>query len=185
MDRHHRWPRTVVAPALLALLVGLGATAPGPATAPAAGAEPDWNRLDDPLAGGIGLHAGQIGGMGLAFKWPLRWYLQVQVAGGIWNTEDDHRHNVGLELQYLLRQDPRLRLFLLTGLGYFAHDERGRHENGEEFWRQDSSWNTGFGVGVEYLLGQRWAVKIDADFTYQSDDETVTLWPQAGLMFYW
>jgi hypothetical protein len=34
-------------------------------------------------------------------------------------------------------------------------------------------------------VGQRWAVKIDADFTYDGDDETLTLWPQGGLMFYW
>jgi len=180
MDRRHPWARRCGALLLLILL--------GPcwmAAVPARAAAPDWNRLDDPLKGALGVHAGQIGGMGLAFKWPLQWYLQLQMAGGIWNTEDDKRHNLGLELQYLLRQDPRLRLFLVTGVGYFYHKEQGRHTDGREFWETDTSWNTGFGVGVEYLVGQRWAVKFDADFTYRGDDETITLWPQAGLFFYW
>jgi hypothetical protein len=40
-------------------------------------------------------------------------------------------------------------------------------------------------VGVEWLLGERWAVKADADFTWQDQDDSVTVWPQAGLLFYW
>jgi hypothetical protein len=150
-----------------------------------AAAAPDWNRLDDPLQYGLGLHAGKIGGTGLAFKWPLRWWLQLQTAGGIWNTDNDQRHNVGVELQYLLRQDPRLRLYLMTGYGYFSHRERGRHTTGEEFWERDTTWNSGFGVGIERLQGERWSLKLDLAFTYQDDQESVTLWPQLGLFYYW
>ena len=51
MDGLHRW--LVVVVLLTALAV--------PALA-----APDWNRVDDPLKGGIGLHAGKIGGSGLA-----------------------------------------------------------------------------------------------------------------------
>ena len=153
-------------------------------TVPAAAA-PDWNRIDDPMQGGLGLHAGKIGGSGLAFKWPLQWFLQVQVAGGIWNGEEDKRHDFGVELQYLLRQDPKLRLYLMTGAGYYYHKQQERHTSGEEFWETDDSWNTGFGVGVERLVGERWSLKMDLDFTYQTDDDTVKLWPQAGVFFYW
>jgi hypothetical protein len=150
-----------------------------------ASARPDWNRLDDPLEGGIGVHAGWIGGTGLAFKWPLQWWLQLQAAGGIWNTEDHRRHNAGVELQYLLRQDPRLRLFLVAGLGYYNHRERERQGDGTESWRTQRNWNSGFGVGVERLMGERWALKVDLDFTYRDKNDSVTLWPQAGLFFYW
>ena len=166
---------------LIRLLAAVAILAAGAA----ARAEPDWNRVDDPLQGGIGLHAGKIGGTGLAFKWPLRWFLQAQLAGGIWNTADDKRHNLGVGLQYLLRQDPRLRLFLLTGYGTTYHKEKQRLETGEEVWSTDTTWNAGFGGGIAYLLGDRWAVQVDADFTYRDEHDSVTLWPQAGLFFYW
>lgn len=152
---------------------------------PAAGARADWNRLDDTLEGGVGLHAGLIGGTGLAFKWPLRWWLQLQAAGGIWNTDKHQRHNIGCELQYLLRQDPRLRLYLMTGLGYYHHNRRERHVDGEEFWRLKTRWNTGFGVGIERLMGERWAFQVDLAFTYRDDKESTTLWPQCGIFYYW
>ncbi len=164
--------------ALVLALAALSLAAP-------ANAVPDWNRLDDPLEGGIGLHAGRIGGTGLAFKWPLRWWLQLQGAGGILNTDANRRHNFGLELQYLLRQDARLRLFLVSGVGYYYHSERERPAGGAEFWRRRKTWNSGFGVGVERLMGERWALKFDVDFTYRDDKGSITLWPQAGLFFYW
>ena len=154
------------------------------AAAPAIATQPDWNRLDDPLKGGIGLHAGKIGGTGLAFKWPLQWYLQLQVAGGLWHTDDDQRHNVGVELQYLLRQDPRLRFFLVGGWAYADHREKVTTD-GREDWDGDPNWNAGFGVGAEYLMGDRWSVKGDVDFTYRDEDESITLWPQLGVFFYW
>jgi hypothetical protein len=186
--------RTVIAPAavrprparrrptalLLATLLCAGLAAPA-----ATGAEPDWNRLDDPLEGGLGLHAGRIGGTGLAFKWPLWWWLQLQAAGGIWNTDGNKRHNVGIEVQYLLRQDPRLRLYLLTGYGYYSHRERGSDADGREIWDTDTSWNTGFGVGIERLMGQRWSLKADLSFTYRDDEQTTTIWPQVGFFYYW
>jgi hypothetical protein len=151
---------------------------------PTLAAPPDWNRLDDPLQGGIGLHAGKLGGTGLAFKWPLRWYLQMQVAGGLWHTEDDQKHNVGVELQYLLRQDPRLRFFLVGGWSYNNHRELVSDAGGED-WREDPAWNAGCGVGLEYLMGSRWSLKGDLDFTYQHDKDSITIWPQAGVFFYW
>jgi hypothetical protein len=153
--------------------------------AAAQGAPGDWNRVDDPMQGAVGLHLGKIGGTGLAFKGPILWFLQLQVAGGIWNTRDDRRHDIGAELQYILRQDPSLRLFLLGGVAYDYHKDRQRHENGEEFWRTRTHANYGFGVGIEKLIGERWAVKTDLDFTIEGDTDNVRPWPQIGLFFYW
>jgi hypothetical protein len=152
-------------------------------TTGAIGAEPDWNRLDDPLVGAVGLHAGKMGGTGLSFKWPLVWYLQLQGTGGLWHTGDDKRHNVGLEIQYLLRQDPRLRFYLASGWSYSNHQEKV--SGTDDDWRGDPDWNAGFGVGFEYLMGARWSVKSDVDFTYQRDKDSITIWPQLGLYFYW
>ena len=81
--------------------------------------QPDWNRLDDPLYEGVGLHAGEIGGVGLSYKFPLKWWLNAQVTGGIWHTADDKRHNIGLMLQYVLRQAGRHRLYAAAGVGHF------------------------------------------------------------------
>lgn len=149
-----------------------------------ASATPDWNRLDDPLVSGVGLHVGKIGGTGLAFKYPPVWFLQFQAAGGLWHTTNHQRHNLGLEAHYLLRQDPRWRFFLLAGLGYSNHRERVEDASGHH-WNDNPNWNSGFGVGLEYLKGDRWSVQVDLDFTYQDDDSSITVWPQAGLFFYW
>jgi hypothetical protein len=164
--------------AALTLAAGLLAATP-------AAAAPDWNRLDDPMVGGIGLHVGKIGGTGLALKYPLKWYLQLQVAGGIWRQGDTRWHNLGFEVHYILRQDDRLRLFLLGGAGYWHDEDRKEDNAGQEFWDESSNWNLGFGVGAERLIGERWAVKADVDFTFQGDDDSITLWPQAGVLFYW
>lgn len=166
--------------ALLVLLVSMTAIAAAPVFA-----APDWNRLDDTLEGGVGLHAGWIGGTGLAFKYPLKWWFQLQVAGGIWNTKSNQRHNVGLEAQYLLRQDPRLRLYLLSGLGYYSRKKLEKPAGEEEFWDSRKAWNTGFGVGVEWLTGERWSLKVDLSFTHRNDKETIMPWPQVGLFYYW
>ena len=165
------------------ILVAIALIAGGLTAAPA-NAAPDWNRLDDPMMGGIGLHMGKLGGAGLAIKYPLAWYLQLQAAGGVWRQGDTRWHNLGFELHYILRQDDRLRLFLLGGAGYW-HDEDRKDGPGGEYWDADSHWNLGFGVGAERLMGDRWAVKADVDFTYQGDDDSITIWPQAGIMFYW
>ncbi len=151
----------------------------------AASAVKDWNRTDDAMGYAVGLHAGQIGGSGLAFVVPVTWFIHAQVAGGVWNTEGDHRYNVGLEFHYLLRQDPKLRLFIVAGAAYYSHDEQVTLDDGTQDWVLDQNTNAGFGVGIERLIGDRVALKLDLDFTYEGDDGDIRPWPQAGLFFYW
>ena len=152
--------------------------------AAAPGGRPDWNRTDDPLLDSVGLHAGKIGGVGLAFKFPLRWWLYGQAAGGIWHTSDNKRHNAGFELQYLLRQDSRLRLFVAAGLGYFYHKERVKVVGGTDTAKVSDSLNTGFGLGVEWLHSQRFSVQGELDFTHESDGGAITVFPQVGIFYY-
>ncbi len=171
-------PRVLLAFAIVVLGSGV-------ATPPAALAVKDWNRTDDAMTHAVGLHAGKIGGTGLAFVVPVTWFIHAQVAGGVWNTEGDHRYNLGLEFHYLLRQDPKLRLFLVAGAAYYSHDEQVNRDDGTQGWDLEKSANAGFGVGVERLIGDRWALKLDLDFTYEGDDGDIRPWPQAGLFFYW
>ncbi len=124
----------------------------------------DWNRADDPLLDGVGLHAGKIGGVGLSFKFPLQWWLYGQATGGIWHTADNKQHNAGFEVQYLLRQDRALRLFVAGGIGYFYHQDRQTVFGGDDLVDTRHSWNTGFGVGVEMLRGERLSVQVEARF---------------------
>jgi opacity protein-like surface antigen len=155
-----------------------------PALATPAAAQRDWNRTDDPLKESLGLHAGKIGGVGLAYKYPIRWWFYLQLAGGIWHTSDDKRHNVGGELQYVLRQDDRLRLFAAVGAGYFYHKE---YEDGPGDTRTASvkdHWNTGFGIGVEYLKTDRIALQLEGDFTHEGDDDDVIFLPQVAVFLY-
>jgi len=167
--------RTVTAVALLAagLLI---------AAAPA-GAR-DWNRTDDPMLDAVGLHAGKIGGVGLAFKFPVQWWLYGQVAGGIWHAGDHRRHNVGFQFQYVMRQDRRTRVYLAAGLGYFHHREKLAVVGGGETYEKHNTWNSGFGVGLETLRGERWSLQIEGDFTHESDDDSFIFFPQIGAFYY-
>lgn len=137
----------------------------------------DWNRSDDPMRGALGLHLGKVGGVGLAYKYPTAWWLYLQVAGGIWHSGGDERHNVGAELQYLLRQDDHLRLYLAAGAAWF------HHRDGEEAEAEDNL-NTGFGVGVELLQWDRISLQIEGDFTHEGRDGDIVFFPQAGIFFY-
>lgn len=144
----------------------------------------DWNRANDPMLDAVGLHAGKIGGVGLSFKFPLQWWLYGQATGGIWHTADNKRHNAGFEVQYLLRQDRTLRLFVAGGLGYFYHQERQAVLGGDDLVKTRHSLNTGFGVGAEMLRSERLSVQVEADFTHEGRDGSVTVFPQVGAYFY-
>jgi hypothetical protein len=153
------------------LLVGVA----GPANA-----QKDWNRYDDPMKGAIGAHVGKIGGVGLAYKYPPVWWLNIQIAGAIWHTGDNKRHNLGLILQYILRQETRVRLYLVGGAAYFYHEKLEEGDN----YVTSKVVNAGFGVGMEYLLGDRLSLQIDGDFTYEGDDKDILFLPQVGLFYY-
>ena len=168
-------------PALLLPCCLLGAA---PALAQS-GDRPDWNNQYDPLANGIGLHLGEMGGNGVSFRFPLRWYLYAQITGGIWYTDEDKKHNLGAELNYILRQDDRLRLFLAAGLANFYHKDLVEDSDTGQVWHKENNLNLGAGVGLEYLLGPRWSGKVELDFAHTEDDGNITVIPQAGLYFYW
>jgi hypothetical protein len=136
----------------------------------------DWNRVDDPLYEAIGLNVGFASGVGLSYKFPIKWWLYGQVAGGIWNNKNDNRHNLGFALQYILRQNGRDKLFLSGGAAHFYHKENDRTKD---------HINTGFGVGMERLMGERTAVQVEAVFTYRGNDEdSLMVFPQMGIHYY-
>jgi hypothetical protein len=146
----------------------------------------DWNHASDPLQGGIGLHYGQLGGHGLAFRAPIRWWLYFQVAGGVWHTEDKQQHNLGFNLNYILRQDQRTRIYINAGTGFFYSKEVvGTGAGGEEITDLEENWNLGGGVGLEYLQGKRWAWKIEANFAHLGKSGDIKVIPQAGVSYYW
>ena len=172
--------RAATAVAVLLILAGL------PGAARAQDAPPrDWNNQGDTLQGAVGLHYGKVGGHGLAFRLPVQWFLYLQAAGGIWHTGDDKRHNVGAELQYILRQDARLRLYLAAGLAYFYHREKTGQSGGEDLWDTQEYWNVGFGVGAEILQGRRWSFQIEGNFYRDGKSDDIKITPQAGIYFYW
>ncbi|MCK9997179.1 MAG: hypothetical protein KAH56_12970 [Candidatus Krumholzibacteria bacterium] len=145
------------------------------------GSVPDWNDSLDTLEGGIGLHYGILGGHGLAFRLPLKWWLYFQVAGGILHTSDHKQHNVGFQLNYLLRQDQRMRIFLSAGSAYFYDDEK----TGTNLWVKETNWNYGAGVGLEYLMGKRWSLQAEGDFAHHGNSGDITVIGQAGIYYYW
>ena len=155
------------------------------AAAPAQDAVPDWNDTADPLQAAIGLHYGKIGGHGLAFRLPLKWWLYLQAAGGLWHTTDREQHNLGGELNYILRQDRTLRLYLAAGGGWFYDYEKTGNVGGVDVWEEDSHWNYGFGVGIELLRGRRFAIQLEGNFMHNGDTGETKVTPQAGIYYYW
>jgi hypothetical protein len=145
----------------------------------------DWNNQQDLMQSAIGLHYGQLAGHGLSFRFPLTWYLYAQVGGGIWHTSEDEKHNLGFELNYILRQDDKLRLFLGAGAGYFYHREMVDNSGDSEIWNKSQDWNVGAGVGIEYLLGVRWAVQGELDFVHTGENGDIKVAPQVGIHYYW
>ncbi len=148
-------------------------------------AAPDWNSTSDPMQGAVGLHYGQLGGHGLSFRVPLQWWLYFQVAGGVWHTSDKQQHNIGFNLNYVLRQDQRMRIFISAGSGYFYSKELVGTAGGEDIHDLEKNWNLGGGVGIEYLQGHRWAWKIEADFAKLGKSGDIKVVPQAGISYYW
>lgn len=160
------------------------------AAAGSAHAEPqgdgrDWNRGGDTLTGAVGLHCGKIGGTGLSFRLPLQWFLYAQVAGGIWHTGDNQRHNLGLQLHYLLRQDSHLRLFTGVGVANYYHREKTGTSPAGDIFDKEAGWNYGAGVGIEVLQGPRWSWLAELDFVHEDLTGNTTVLPQAGLSYYW
>ena len=146
---------------------------------------PDWNNEQDSMKSAIGLHYGNLAGHGVSFRVPLKWWLYAQIGGGIWHTSENERHNVGFELNYILRQDDKMRLFLGAGLGNFYHNELVGHSGDDEIWADDSNWNVGAGVGIEYLMGVRWAVQAEFDFAHTGENGDIKVAPQLGVHYYW
>ncbi|MBU8869881.1 MAG: hypothetical protein KOO60_03290 [Gemmatimonadales bacterium] len=163
------------------LLAGLLWSAPGGTAVAQDLSGLDWNQTEDTLASAAGLHYGHMGGQGLAFNVPLKWYLYLQGSGGIWHGNDDKRHNLGASLHYILRQDQRIRLYLTSGLGYFYHSEV--LVGGD--WETEKNWNSGAGIGIEYLQGKRWSWQFDLAFVREGEDGDIKLFPQVGLFYYW
>jgi hypothetical protein len=149
------------------------------------GPAPDWNDPVDTMEGAVGLHYGRVGGHGLSFRVPLKWWLYLQTTGGIWHTSERKRHNLGFELNYILRQDRATRIYIGAGTAYFYDDEMTGTVDGAEVWDKDTHWNTGFGVGAELLRGRRWSMMIEGDFMHDGKTGDTTVVPQAGIYYYW
>ena len=145
----------------------------------------DWNKEGDTLEGALGLHYGKLGGNGLSLRLPVTWYLYLQLGGGVWHTESDQKHNLGVQLDYILRQDAHLRLYVAGGVGYFYHREKVGQSAGVDQWDKDEDYYVGGGVGLEYLLGPRVAVQGEFDFIHDSDKGEVKVYPQVGIHYYW
>lgn len=177
-----RWSRRV---AVAALAGALTLMTFGPARAGGYDDGRDWNRDGDTLTGAVGLHAGKIGGTGLAFRMPVVWFLYAQATGGIWHTQDDQRHNLGLQAQYLLRQDTKMRLFTAVGMAAYYHREKTGTTVDGDVWQKKTDWNYGAGLGVEVLQGPRWAWLAELDFVHEERTGNTTVSPQAGISYYW
>jgi hypothetical protein len=150
------------------------------ATCAAAGASraqtergPDWNQARDPYVAALGLTAGLTSGTGVAVRWPALPQTMAGIAGGIWKQGDASDWNVGFELHLVLRQAYRTRLFVGPAVAAY-------HDGADD----ETDWNASLGVGIEYLMRSRLALKADVGFTYKSSNEDILPLPQVGILYY-
>lgn len=136
----------------------------------------DWNQQEDPLFEAIGVHGGMSAGFGLSYKFPIQHWLYGQATGAIWNHKENKWHNLGIELEYILRQAGRDKLYLDAGIAYYYNKDEG----GEA----EKTFNSGFGVGLERLMGERWSTQLQLDFTYWDAEDSLMLFPQLGFYYY-
>jgi hypothetical protein len=153
--------------ALLVLWVSIGI--PSPASGQRGSS---WSQSHDPYVAAFGLAAGAASGSGLAFRWPVLPQTMATLAGGVWGSSDDLDWNVGLELHYVLRQVGRTRLF--------AGPAAALYSNGDD----TPDVNATLGIGLEYLLSARLALKADVGFTYLSDGDKIYPLPQLAIFYY-
>lgn len=173
--RLSRVPRFVRGgPRALVAVVCLGASLASGVGSPAgAQRQPDWNQARDPYVAAVGLTAGLTSGTGLAVRWPALPQTMAGIAGGIWKQGDASDWNVGFELHLVLRQAYRTRLYIGPGVAAY-HD-------GQD---DQTDWNVSFGVGIEYLMRSRVALKADIGFTRKGSSGDILPLPQAGILFY-
>lgn len=133
----------------------------------------NWNQDYDPMVFAFGLGAGFSSGTGLAVRWPALPQTMATVTGGAWGSSDELKWNLGGELHVVLRQAGRVRFFVGPSVAVYSD-----HEDGEE------NWNASLGIGTEFLLRPRTALKLDLGFTYLGDGEEVYPLPQIGLYYY-
>jgi hypothetical protein len=136
----------------------------------------DWNQVGDPYVAAIGLQAGWSTGTGLSVRWPLLPQTMMSATGGIWRKDKSTDWNLGVELNLVLRQEGRIRLYAGPALAVI-HDGKGGADG-------DQHWNGSLGVGIEYLLMPRLALKVDLGFVYRSSTDDILPLPQGGLYFY-
>lgn len=153
------------------VLVALLASQPAPSQAQ--GAARNWNQSHDPYVAAIGLAAGLTSGSGLAVRWPALPQTMMSVAGGVWGGSDDLAWNVGVEAHFVLRQAGGMRFLAGPAVAMYSDDED-----------DEANVNTSVGIGLEYLLRPRIALKFDVGFTYLSDGDKVYPLPQAAFFFY-
>ncbi len=136
----------------------------------------DWNQAGDPYVAAIGLQAGWATGTGLSVRWPFLPQTMMSVNGGLWRKDNSTDWNLGVELHLVLRQEGRVRLYVGPAVAVI-HDGPGGAKG-------DEHWNGSLGVGIEYLLLRRLALKGDLGFVYRSESGDILPLPQGGILFY-
>lgn len=153
---------------ILALVLAAGGTSPASAQS-----DPNWNQSHDPYVAAFGLAAGASSGSGLAVRWPALPQAMFTLAGGVWGASQSLDWNVGLEAHYVLRQVARTRLFVGPSVAVYSDRDEDQH-----------NFNVALGIGIEYLLAHRLALKADVGYTYLSDGEKLYPLPQLALFYY-
>jgi hypothetical protein len=149
---------------------------------------------------GLGFAAGAISGVGLSYKHYLDRYV-TQGTFGLRKTQSEFDVDAGVVLQRtlhttLLSGEPlkigglslRTRFYGVTGLGYFRernewkeYDYRVRPENPPLLGihrEVRTTYHTGLGVGMEFIIFQRVGIAIDGAYTFSFKSIDTTPPPQ-------
>ncbi|MBI4530494.1 MAG: hypothetical protein HY709_03140 [Candidatus Latescibacteria bacterium] len=148
---------------------------------------------------GLGFAAGAISGIGLSYKHYLDDRYVTQGTFGLRKTQSEFDVDAGFVLQRTLHTtllsgksleigglSLRTRFYGVTGLGYF----RERNEWKEyDYGRPEpqllvihrevrTTYHTGLGIGMEFIIFQRVGIAIDGAYTFSFKSVNMTAYPR-------
>lgn len=138
----------------------------------------------------VGGLAGVGSGAGVMYQEILPSAFGYRGALLLWRLGDFSFVDVGVSGLRVLSDDGRRRVYLVGSLAYWRRSDEEREPllddednvTGERVFDDvDDSWALAFGVGLESPAGDRFAIQLEAAFTYWAESGDLLPLPQIGV----
>ncbi len=118
----------------------------------------------------LGAAAGVASGVGFSYRQVAPEKIGFQVAFIGWKTGDGHFVSIGVQPMYVIDEKATNRLYIVGGVGIFSTED-------------DTDFNIGVGLGIEYFEIKNVGASLEAVLTYLSNGNIIPL-PQLAILYY-